>query len=146
MAEAARAFNARCYASAAVMYGLAAESVLLRVFDSLVSALSDSAQQAKLKRHSSEPVLAKLREMDKVFPLLSPKCPDLKHGPLRDAWEFGLGDLSNVIRQQRNAAGHPELRANFTQGLVLGLLAAAPHHLALLSQLAAYLSAASLKY
>lgn len=146
MEESVRAFSARCYASAVVMYGVAAESVLLRVFDSLVHALSDPAQQAKLQKHSSDQVLQKLREMDRIFPLLSQNCPNLKRGQLKDAWEFGLGDLSNVIRQQRNAAGHPELRDNFTQGLVLGLLAAAPHHLSLLSQLAVYLGTASLKY
>lgn len=146
MAEAVRAFNARCYASAAVMYGVAAESVLLRVFDSLVRSLSDTGQQSKLEKFSSKSVLHKLREMDIIFPLLSKNAPPLESAPLKDAWEFGLGDLSNVIRQQRNAAGHPELRGNFTQGLVLGLLAAAPHHLDLLSRLEAYLSGASLKY
>jgi hypothetical protein len=146
MAEAVRAFNARCYASAAVMYGVAAESVLLRVFDSLVRALSDQSQKSKLEKFSSKALLQKLREMDKIFPPLSQKCPALDTAPLKDAWEFGLGDLCGVIRQQRNAAGHPELRENFTQGLVLGLLTSAPHHLSSLSQLEAYLSTASLIY
>lgn len=135
MEEAVRAFNARCYASAVVMYGVAAESLLLRVFDAFVAALEDGAQKQQMQKFSDSAMLQKLRILREKVALVAKNHTPLMGNPLKDAWEFGLGDLSNVVRQQRNNAGHPELRVNFNHGVVLGFLCSAPHHLWLLTRL-----------
>lgn len=138
MEESARAFNAKCYASAVVMYGVAAEAILLRVFDSFLASLSDNAQKQQMQRFADSSILPKFRALREKIPLVAKKHDPLMGNPLKDAWEFGLSDLSNVVRQQRNNAGHPELRENFQHGVVLGFLCSAPHHLHLLTKLEEY--------
>lgn len=138
MEESIRAFNAKCYASAVVMYGVAAEAIALRVFDVFATSLRDPAHQQQVQKHADSSLLPKLRILREKIPLVAKKHDGLMDNPLKDSWEFGINDLSNVVRQQRNNAGHPELRDNFQHGVVLGFLCAAPHHLFLLAKLEEY--------
>ncbi len=146
MEESIRAFNARCYASSVVMYGVAAESVLLEVFDAFVSSLEDGSQKQQMQKFADGAVLQKLRVLREKIALVAKNCVPLTKTPLKDAWEFGLSDLSNVVRQQRNNAGHPELRDNFNHGVALGFLCAAPHHLWLLTRLEEYFQQSMLRW
>jgi hypothetical protein len=102
VAEALRAFNARCYLATSVMLGVASERVIDGVERALVEAKGDSAR--KLRAALENPRTSQFSRFTELRKQLE---------PLRDSLPEGLGDtltldaVADLIRLTRNEAGHP---------------------------------------
>lgn len=100
VAEALRAFNARCYLATSVMLGVASESVINRLGRAIVDAQGTKAKQLERLLNSSNTRLAKqFEEMRKQLVQM-----DLPEG-LTDT--LTLDAVADLLRVSRNSAGHP---------------------------------------
>lgn len=100
VAEALRAFNARCYLATSVMLGVASESVVNGLGRAIVTARGDKAQQlGKLLDNPRSQAVRQFEEMRKQLVQM-----DLPEG-LTDT--ITLDAVADLLRVSRNNAGHP---------------------------------------
>ena len=112
LTEAVTAFNHGCPKSAAVMMGAASEKALLLLHDAFQVAITDTSKKAIFDRDSrkSWTIHSKYRVLkDRLDQMVAAKK---LAGDLRDTISFELPAGFDLIRRQRNAAGHPEIVAN----------------------------------
>jgi hypothetical protein len=105
--EALSSFRHRNYLSTAVMVGVAAESVLLKMVGAITAALPTAARKEKFSKQTDtiktkqihDAVVNCLRSSQTPFP------PDLQ-----DVWEGDIDGIFDIIRRTRNDSGHPKGR------------------------------------
>jgi hypothetical protein len=100
VAEALRAFNARCYLATSVMLGVASESIINGLGHAIVAVQGSKARQLEKLLHSPTSRIAKqFEEMRKQLILM-----DLPDG-LTDT--LTLDAVADLLRISRNNVGHP---------------------------------------
>jgi hypothetical protein len=101
VSESLRAFESLCDRAAMVMLGCAAEKLMLTVMDSFQRRFP-----GKPRSYEKERVYA--RKKDKFIQTLKSE-PDVVPAELCDKLDRQIGPVSEMIRMQRNDAGHPTL-------------------------------------
>ncbi|WP_437298906.1 hypothetical protein [Sorangium sp. So ce426] len=104
MSESLYAFNQRLYLASTVMLGVASEAAFLELGSSFAGTLSGEAR-GKFENLLSGPgsYVAKFQEFRKR---IEPKRQDLPEG-LRDGMHLMLDSVLDLLRINRNEAGHP---------------------------------------
>jgi len=102
--EALDTFRAGNYLASVVMIGVAAESMLLRLVDSVDTAL-DSAQKRSKFQQETKGRKAKKQHDEVLKRLISPATP--LPAELESVLTQHVGGIYDLIRRTRNDAGHP---------------------------------------
>jgi hypothetical protein len=100
--EALRCFTRGCYTASVLLLGVAAEAVVLKVFD-LIASGADASQKKKLERLRN--IKDKHRWLIDRYEALPPK---LRREALPDGIDVTLASAYDLIRRQRNELGHPQ--------------------------------------
>lgn len=106
--EAVNTFNVGCLKASAVMLGCASEKSLLLLLDAFAGAISDGAKRAKFEKETGGWMIAsKYRALkDRLDKMVAAKqLPRDLTDTVRTTLDIGF----NLVREQRNAAGHPEI-------------------------------------
>jgi len=105
--EAVQAFNHGCPVAASVMIGAASEKALLLLVDAFESAIQDSTRKAAFAKACGHFIHPKYRALKQRLDLM------ISAGTLPSPHkEYTVSEVPGVfelIRRQRNEAGHPEL-------------------------------------
>ncbi len=114
--EAARTFEGGFYRAAAVLAGVAAESLINKLRDILIPKVKDSGTREKLANWQPSSALKGIREaLDKVSGRMDKK--------LKGDYESYWPGITRLIRTTRNDAGHPgKDDVDFQDGVHRGLL------------------------
>lgn len=108
LVEAVGAFNAGCPKAAAVMLGCASEKAILLLVDSFGAAITDPGRKAQFEKDTGGWMIASKYGVlkDRLAKLVvAKKLP-------KELAETAQGDLDigfQLVRRQRNAAGHPDI-------------------------------------
>lgn len=110
--EGLRAFNHDCPKAAAVMIGAASEKALLLLHEAFGAAIADANKKAQFERDSDA-----RWTISRKYGVLKDRLDRMVAsrnltGDLRETVESELPGLFNLVRRQRNAAGHPEIVAH----------------------------------
>jgi len=111
MTEALRAFNHDCPKAASVMSGAASEKAVLLLCEQFHQAMIDPAKKAQFEKDTERwTISSKYRALkDRLDLMVTAKKLT---GDLRDIVSSDLPGCFDLVRRQRNAAGHPELVAD----------------------------------
>jgi hypothetical protein len=120
LAESVRAFNHGCPKASLVMLGCASEKAILLLHETFESAISDTAKKAKFEKSYRWTISSKFDALrDGLLRMV-----DQKRLPkeLHESVHNDLIGCFQLIRRQRNAAGHPEIASDVNaDGLFLSL-------------------------
>lgn len=105
--EAVRAFNHGCPVAASVMIGGASEKALLLLVDAFGSAIKDAAKKAAFVKACGWSVYSKYRALKERLDLMI--SAGTLPSPLKEYTLSEVPGVFELIRRQRNEAGHPEL-------------------------------------
>jgi hypothetical protein len=105
--EAVRSFNHGCPIASSVMVGAASEKALLLLFQSFELAISDPAKKKKFAKTYRWTIHSKYRTLKEHMDLMisSRRLPS----PMKEYAVSEVPGAFELIRRQRNEAGHPEL-------------------------------------
>jgi hypothetical protein len=118
LGESLRTFRTKAYLSAAVMLGVAAENVLLKLTEAIKSALTTEDRQRTFEQAIRK---AKAKQMhDEIMARLKSPLTPLPNS-LNEVIAPHIDGMYNLIRITRNDAGHPTGRT-LEQSEVDGLM------------------------
>ena len=106
--EAVNAFNVGCLKASAVMLGCASEKSILLLLDAFAQAITDGTKRSKFEKDTAGWTIAsKYRALkDRLDKMVAAKrLPRELADSVRGTLDIGF----NLVREQRNAAGHPEI-------------------------------------
>lgn len=107
LTESLRTFRIGCYLAATVTLGCAAEKAILLLIDSCVAALPSPEDKAFEKKTDDRQIKGKFEEFHKLL-ISRIRAPLKKARPDVDQLlDVQLNGIFDIIRTQRNAAGHP---------------------------------------
>lgn len=133
--EALGCFRTNCQTACALMLGVASERLFDLLLDSFLGALASQRERDDLqKKTDSKSITSRYRELRKR---LDPKKGQLPQ-PLCENLDTCLVSILNIIRQQRNDAGHPTGRV-VTRDEAYALLHVFPHYHNQMSELTLHL-------
>jgi len=133
--EALGCFRANCQTACALMLGVASERLFYLLLDSFLGVLASQRERDDLqKKTDGKSITSRYRELRKR---LDPKKGQLPQ-PLCENLDTCLVSILNIIRQQRNDAGHPTDRV-VTRDEAYALLYVFPHYHNQMSELTLHL-------
>lgn len=110
LTEAVNAFNHDCQKASSVMLGAASEKAILLLFDIFLSKIKDVTKKNDFERDVRWSISSKFNTLhDRLLKMVNSKTLDRN---LNDIVNSDLPGVFNLVRRQRNSAGHPELLSN----------------------------------
>jgi len=105
--EAVHSFNAACFKASAVMLGCASEQLILNLHESFENAIKDKTIRDRFIKSYGRTIYTKFASLRNGLETMI----DNKQLPkdLQEAVKSDLVSCFELIRRQRNSAGHPEL-------------------------------------
>ncbi len=108
LAESLRTFRIGCYLASTVTLGCAAEKSLLLLMDATADALPSPAGLTFRAKIEPKMMRGKFEEFHKILEGRIRPALKQSHRDLDDFLDVQLDGIFDIIRTQRNAAGHPE--------------------------------------
>lgn len=115
VAEALRNFNHNCLKSAAVMLGAASEGAILLLHEAFENSISNGEEKTKFEKayRGKQSIYSKYEVLrDRLDKMIASK--KLNH-PLSEYVNSELRGAFELIRRERNSAGHPEALSDITK-------------------------------
>jgi hypothetical protein len=135
--EAVRAFNHRCYRSAAVMTGCVSEKAILLLADQFELAIKSQADRKTFQESYRWTIQSRYRALKAGLDnMVSLKL--LPRGQFSDIVSGELPSAFEIIRRARNAAGHPEMPQQSDPDSIFLTLRICTHYVRALTDLETY--------
>jgi hypothetical protein len=117
LVEAVISFNAGCYRAAAVMLGVASEQIVLVLIEAFTKALQDGGKKSVFEKElRAWQILTRFQALKTRLDLMvtAKKLPD-EHA---ETVQTVFGGVFDLLRQYRNAGGHPNVPGDVSADVV----------------------------